>query len=89
MTRQEITGRVRKYVVENFLYTRPDYAFADSDSLFAHGIIDSLGAAELIVFIQDQFGIDIGDDEVTEENLGSLAGIADFIVAKRPESVAA
>ena len=89
MTQQEIAQTVRKYVVENFLYMKPDYEFSDSDSLLGHGIIDSMGVIELITYIQDEFSIDVGEEQITEENLGTLCAIASFVHSKKREHVAA
>jgi len=77
-------SRVRRYIVENFLYARPDLPFGDDDALFGQGIIDSFGATELIAFLEDEFAIVIADDEVTEANLGSVNAIAQFVASKRP-----
>lgn len=85
----EIANRVREYVLENFLYMRPGYEFADTDSLLGHGIIDSMGVIELITFVQDEFEVEIEEDEITEENLGSLAAIGRFVQGKQQKHVAA
>lgn len=76
-------SRVRRYIVDNFLYARPDLPFGDDDPLFGQGIIDSFGATELIAFLEDEFGIAIADDEVTEAHLGSVSAIAQFVASKR------
>ena len=89
MTLEQISARVREYVTENFLYMRQDYEFSDTDSLLGHGIIDSMGVTELIVFVEDEFGVDVGDDEITEENLGTVAAVARFVHAKQLEGAAA
>lgn len=89
MTQHEIATRVREYVLENFLYMRPDYGFSDTDSLMAHGIMDSMGVIELITFVQDEFGVEVGDDEITEENFGTLEAVSRFVQGKRPEHLAA
>lgn len=83
MTQHEITTRVREYVRENFLYMREGYEFSDGDSLLGHGIVDSMGVIELITYVQDEFGVEIAEEEITEENLGTLSAIARFIDAKR------
>jgi len=86
---QEIANRVREYVLENFLYMRKGYEFADTDSLLGHGIIDSMGVVELLTFLQDEFGVDVEEDEITEENLGSLAAIGRFVQGKQQENLVA
>ena len=89
MTPIEVTERVRAYITENFLYMRPDYSIGDEDSLLGKGIIDSMGVIEVITFIQQEFGITIDDDDITEENLGNLAAISRYVAGKQAKSIAA
>jgi acyl carrier protein len=79
----EIVDRTRAFVVENFLYARNDVELTLDDALLEQGIIDSMGVVELIAFIEDEFGIEVGDDEVTEQNFGTLADIATYVLSKR------
>jgi acyl carrier protein len=85
----QILERTRAYVRENFLYMRPDFALADDDPLLAKGVIDSMGVMELLGFLGSEFGITVADDEVTEDNLGSLTAIARFVEAKMRRTEAA
>ena len=82
MTKAGVMDKTRAFIHENFLYMRADVVVVDSDSLLRHGIIDSLGVVELVEFLQSAFDVTIGDDEITEENLGSLASIARFVTGK-------
>ena len=83
MTEQEIIARTRAYVVENFLYMRQDFHFEDGDSLLTRGVIDSLGVMELVEFVNTQFEVRVDPAEITEENFGTLTGIARYVVGKR------
>jgi acyl carrier protein len=89
MTTGEVATRVRGYITENFLYMRPGFTVGDDDSLLGNGIIDSMGVIEVITFIQQEFSITIDDDDITEDNLGTLSAIARYVVAKREKSMAA
>jgi acyl carrier protein len=80
---QQVLEHTRAYVKDNFLYTRPDVALEPDEPLLQKGIIDSMGALELLEFLQSEFGLEIADEEVTEANLGSLGRITDFVMAKR------
>jgi acyl carrier protein len=72
-------ARVRQYIVDNFLYMRPGFAFSDDDFLMGRGIIDSLGVMELIGFVEEAFDVRVADEDVTEENLGSVNAIARYV----------
>jgi acyl carrier protein len=73
-----ILESVRAYIQENFLYMRPDLEFGDEDSLLGAGIVDSMGVMEVIAFLEDEFGVVVADEDITEENLGTLKAIARY-----------
>ena len=56
--------------------------FQDDDDLFLSGVLDSLGIASLLGFIDQRFDVQIGLDEVTVENFSSLNLIADHVESK-------
>jgi acyl carrier protein len=89
MSHPEIISRLRSYVTDNFLYMRKDFEFADTDSLMGRGIVDSMGVVELLTFVQNEFGITVDDDEITDDNFGTLWVIGRFVHRKRTEQVAA
>ncbi len=55
---------------------RPD------EDLLEQGILDSIGIMKLIVFIEENFGIQVEDEEIIPENFQSLNSIAAFIERK-------
>ncbi len=83
-----IEDRVRAFVLENF-YVADAAALKDDTSLIVSGIVDSTGMLEVIAFLEQDFGIHIGDDETTPENLDSIARIAAFVARKRQAGEAA
>jgi acyl carrier protein len=78
----DVIQRIRSYIDDNFLYMRPDAVLGDDDSLLGTGIIDSMGVMELIVFVESEFGLTVGDAEVTKDNFDSVATIARFVESK-------
>lgn len=77
-----ILARVRDFVIENYLYTRENAELSIDEPLVGTGVIDSMGILELIEFLQEEFGIAVRDDEITEENLGSLQAITRLVESK-------
>ena len=74
--------RVRRFIFENFLYMRPDYQLGNDEPLLGNGVIDSLGVMELITFVEESFGVQVADADVTEDNFGSVAAIASYVKSK-------
>lgn len=56
------------------------------DSLIEQGIVDSTGVLELIGFIEERFGLTVGDDEVVPENLDSIGRITRYVARKQAEA---
>ncbi len=82
MTEAQIINDIRLYITDNFLYARPDYVVAEDEHLMEKGVVDSMGMVELITFLQDQFGVEPADDEITEDNFATLQRIAAFVRSK-------
>ncbi|HEY5022651.1 MAG TPA: acyl carrier protein [Gemmatimonadaceae bacterium] len=82
ISRMAIISRVRGFVQENFLYMMPDFVLADDDRLLEKGVVDSMGIAELISFIEAEFGVIAAEDEISEANFGSLDAIAQFVAGR-------
>ena len=45
--------------------------------------VDSTGMLEVIMFLEETFGIKVGDDEMVPENLDSVDRIAAFVRRKK------
>jgi acyl carrier protein len=82
-----IISRVRGFVQENFLYMMPDFVLADDDRLLEKGVVDSMGIAELISFVEAEFGVVAAEDEISEANFGSLYAIAQFVAGRQSPAV--
>ena len=82
MTEAQIIDETRTYITENFLYARPDYVVSEDEHLLEKGVVDSMGMVELITFLQDRFGVEPADDEITEDNFATLQRIAAFVKRK-------
>jgi acyl carrier protein len=80
---EEARGRIRKYILENFLFTDDEAALSNDDSFLEKGIIDSTGMLELIAFIGDGFQITLEDDELIPDNLDNVNRVAAFIQRKK------
>ena len=75
-------ARIRTFVLDTFLFTDDPAALDDGDSLLDRGIIDSTGIMELVMFLEEQFGIAVADDELVPENLDSVSRIVAFLERK-------
>jgi acyl carrier protein len=74
--------KIKQFVVETFLFDDPDSALDDDESLLDAGIIDSTGVLELVAFIEDEYDIEVKDEELIPDNLDSINKIAAYIEKK-------
>lgn len=73
----KVTQRVRNFITENSYTNMNEY---DNGMLiFKEGILDSMGFLKLITFIENEFDIQILDDDLKEENFKSINAISKYI----------
>ena len=75
---------IDKQGIRDFLKTlaAKDAQIEDDASLLAAKLIDSLGIAQLIVFLEDQYKVTFDNDDLTPDNLDSINAIASFLERK-------
>ena len=75
--------KIRGFILENFLFTDDPSAIAFDDSLLERGVVDSTGMLEIIMFIEEELGVRVAEEEMIPENLDSVNNIARFVQCKR------
>ena len=77
--------QIRRFLAASFFVDD----IANDASFLQTGVIDSTGVLELVAFVEDEFAIDVGDDDLRPENLDSIALLVAFIARKQSSVVAA
>lgn len=80
---------IRAFVIDNFLFGEGGDRLSSDESLVEAGLIDSMGVAELVAFIESRYGIAVADDELVPDNLDSIARIVAFVARKQATAAAA
>jgi acyl carrier protein len=62
---------------------------SDETDLLATGLLDSLALIQLLVHIEEKFGVRIALDEIEIEDLRSVVSIAALVAKQQPAFVAA
>lgn len=78
-----VRAALRRYVLENHLFTDDDTALKDTDSFLETGILDSTGIMELILFVEETFQLKVTDDEMAPENLDSIDSLVAYVERKQ------
>lgn len=78
----DIEAAVRQYIEDNFAYRGGVKDLPATKSLIESGIVDSTGVLELVSFVEQEFGVSVGDTEMVPENFDSIANLTAFIKKK-------
>jgi acyl carrier protein len=81
-------------VIKDFISRElaPDPALlplSNDTALLDSGILDSLGLLRLVVFLEEQFDITMGDTDLLPENFASVNAICAYLRACEPGNEAA
>ncbi len=76
MTPEEI---IRNHIAKDILFNNKGYPYSDEASFLENGIIDSMNVMELIMFVEENFHLEVADEEIVPDNFDSVAKIAAYI----------
>jgi len=77
-----LESELRSFIADNF-FVEPDELDGDL-SLLGSGIVDSTGVLEIILHLEEAYGIKVLDSEALPRNLDSIRNLVRFVEAKRP-----
>ena len=58
------------------------YTYPDDASFLEEGIVDSQGVMELVMFVEDEFKVEVADEDITPDNFDSVILSANYIRRK-------
>ena len=78
---EKIKTTIRAFIIENFLFG-DDNGLKDDTSFLDEGIIDSTGVLELVTYMEEEFDIEVEDEELIPENLDSVNNVTVYLEGK-------
>jgi acyl carrier protein len=85
VNRDEVKESLKTLVVEGLRLesVRPE-DIHDSEPIFVEGLgLDSIDALELVVLVEERFGVSIPDEEIGKLAFASIDALADFVLANQ------
>jgi acyl carrier protein len=76
----DIERDIKNFVVQEFL--ADDASKLSVDGSLLGDAIDSTGVLSLVGYLQEHFGISVGDDDVRPENLDTIENLVKFVAKK-------
>ncbi|HET9093606.1 MAG TPA: acyl carrier protein [Solirubrobacteraceae bacterium] len=80
---------IRDYIARELVRDPSLLPIENSTPLLDSGILDSLSLLRLVVYLQDQFGVTVGDLDVVPEHFATVDAICDYLRSRRGEGVSA
>jgi methoxymalonate biosynthesis acyl carrier protein len=57
--------------------------FGDDDDVFGSGLVNSLMAMQLVLFVEKEFGVSVDNDDLDLANFRSVNRVAEFVQRKK------
>jgi acyl carrier protein len=80
---------INEYISRELVQDPALLPLANETSLLESGIIDSLSLLRLVVFLEERFGITMGDADLLPENFATVDSICAYVRAREPGKQAA
>jgi acyl carrier protein len=78
MTQLEAKAKVRAFL-EKFIQ---DHDFQDADNIFALGLVNSLMAMQLVLFLEKDFGAKFTNQDLNLKNFRSVDAMVDLLAQR-------
>ena len=83
-----IRKRIKEILVERLKLDRAPESIGDEEPLFGEGLgLDSIDALELVLGVEQEFGVRVEDEAVGSRAFASVTALADFVREKNPALV--
>jgi acyl carrier protein len=76
---EQVVPEIRGWLRENVTGGRE---VPEDEPIIENGVLTSLQTVELVMFLEERFGIMVEDEELDEENFGSVNAIAGLVASK-------
>ncbi len=75
--------QIKQYISQNILFSDQGFTYGDDASFLEQGILDSIGFMELVAFVEKEYAVKVGPEEVVPENFDSVNKLARYISTKQ------
>ncbi len=80
---QEIQGKVKTFILREFLDGEDPSALTPTTQMFTTGILDSIATLKLVLFLEERWRVKLSAHEVSPDNLDTIALVADLVRSKQ------
>jgi acyl carrier protein len=77
-----IEDTIRRFIVDELNPNRSAISLSDDYPLLDQGVLDSLGLFQLVSFLEDEFAVEVQDEELVPQHFGTINSIAELVRTK-------
>jgi acyl carrier protein len=78
-----LNQEIRDYILLACFKGRPADSFDDDFNLLDSGVMDSLAIINTVTWLEQQYGIEFGDDDFAPEHFTSVNALANFVSSRQ------
>jgi acyl carrier protein len=77
-----VSADIEQFILSELTQGRGITNIDPQENLLSKGIVDSHGVMELVGFLEERYGITVGDEDLSPENFESVASIEAYVQRK-------
>ena len=78
----DIENNIKTYIAQNLIFSGDEFKYSDDASFLEEGIVDSLGVMELVAYVEEHFGVNVDDQDITPDNFDSVSKLSAYVQRK-------
>ncbi|MCB8976727.1 MAG: acyl carrier protein [Ardenticatenaceae bacterium] len=75
----QVKQQIRDFLAKYF----KDYDLKDDEDIFSLGFVNSLFAMQIVLFVEQQMGISVTNDELELDNFRTINAMTNLIMSKK------
>lgn len=79
-----VETQIKDYIAKNLLFSSDGFKYPEDASFLEEGIVDSQGVMELVLFVEENFKIQVKDSDIIPDNFDSVERLAGYVRRKLP-----
>lgn len=82
-TPEEIRQAVKDFILQQFLPGEDPDELKDDTPLITGGVLDSIATVQLMLFLEERYGVTLEAHELDPEHLDTIADISGLVLSKQ------
>lgn len=83
MNKSEVIDRIKELIANELEANLEVSEIGENESLFEDGLgLDSVAIVEFVTLLEDRFGVEFSDTDLTTDMFRNISTIADFVLHK-------